>query len=287
MNGDNDISRQGKAVTIHAAMRQGAAEFYDTNTPRDALMAAEEGAEEVDRSDTMTAVMAYLFADTPHPAVVVLRLYLLVRAAQPGLLRTLPVHYVQQLLSMQNGSHEWRVSAIIRGTRIERRPAVRHDVVINQTLAAAHHRWRARPRREIVGASETLAAISLQSLLRCRSDEPLADYAARMDGMKNVLTFFFYDSPQPEHTIARVYAMAKAYYSQFIHDMTVRQLGTIFGVEGATWSERIKQKVTRFLEDRGAAGAMARFQKSPEACQSYARAQRGNNNRRGGVPRCA
>jgi len=81
--------------------------------------------------------------------------------------------------------------------------------------------------------------------------------------------------------------MAKANYSSLIFDMTVRQLGAMFGVKGATWCERIKQKYNRFLADRGAAGVKARFQKSDTACAHYAEAQRGNQNRLGGAARCA
>ncbi|HVT74555.1 MAG TPA: hypothetical protein VHD61_15585 [Lacunisphaera sp.] len=277
MHESEDIAMKGKAVSIRAAIKQGSAEFYDDATPLDALIAAEESDDEQDGDGgAIPAVMTYLFSESPHPANVVLRTYQLAEEIAPYLLRTLPTVELQQLTA--ESAHEWRIKAILRGTAIARRPAWRHDVVINDTLAAAFHKWRAHPHR---AAGQPSHPIKLAALLRVRRGETAAAYRTRIRAMEALLQFFFFDGSEPENTSVRVFCLAKFSYSNLLHDLTVRQLGTIFGVKGATWSERIKQKVNRFLADRGAVGVMARFQKSAEACEAYARSQLGNRNRRG------
>jgi hypothetical protein len=281
-----DITDQGKAVSVHATMRRGEPEMFTSDTPLTALLDREDGGETSDRSSPIADVMGYLFAGTPHPAHVLHRLYLLTAELEPAMLRTLPRLELQILLApamnravgVPSGSHFARVKMILNGTRLERRPADVQDRMIQHTLTVAYHRQRAKSRTP---------AMSLDRFLRVRTGERMADYRARMTAMGAVLRFFFFDGPAPKQTIIRVFALAKSYHSELIHDMSVRQLGALFGVEGATWSERIKNKLNKFLEDRGAAGVMARFQKSPEACEAYARAQQGNRNRRGGEARSA
>jgi hypothetical protein len=288
------INQSGSADPLHEAteigawMRQGEAEFYDTATPLSALLNKDVQATDSSRSDALTEVMAYLFAGTPHPATVMHRLYRLTYETEPTLLRTLPALELRGLLvpvERKGGAltgwneHLWRCAVLLRGTRLERRAAAQHDKIIERILTAAHHRNRAA-----LGRTEDVA---LEDVLKTLPDEELEAYESRMAAIGAVLGFFFLDGAQPELTILRVFAMAKAHHSHLIFDMTVRQLGDVFGVEGATWSERIKQKVNRFLEDRGASGVKARFQKSDEACGTYARAQRGNHNRRSGEPMSA
>lgn len=281
----SDIFSQGKQESVHAAMRRGEPEMFTTSTPLTSLLDREDGPDAPDRSSPIADVMGYLFAGTPHPAHVLHRLYVLTAEVAPDLLRTLPRADLKSLLApatTSNGAltpaHYFRVAVVLRGTRLERRPPLVQDRQIHHTLTVAYHRQRAKTRTP---------AMSLDRFLRVRFGERMADYRVRLGAMGAVLRFFFYDGPDPKQTIIRVFALAKSYHSELIHDMSVRQLGVLFGVEGATWSERIKSKLNRFLEARGAAGVMARFQKSPEACEAYSRAQQGNRNRRGGEARSA
>lgn len=280
-----DNSAWDAAVAVHARTRQGEAEFFTTATPLTALLETEDDPETADRSSPIADVMGYLFAGTPHPAHVLHRLYVLTAEVEPALLRTLARADLQALLAAATNregqttpEHLIRVGMVLRGTRLERRPAKVQDQMIQSTLAVAYHRQRAKTR---------IPAMSLERFLRVRPGERMAEYRQRLTAMGAVLRFFFYDGPEPKQTIIRVFALAKSYHSELIHDMSVRQLGALFGVEGATWSERIKNKLNRFLEARGATGVMSRFQKSPEACAAYSRAQQGNRNRRGGEARSA
>lgn len=262
------------AAEIGAWMRDGEAEFYDARTPRDALLAAESEADlEADRSPAMDGAMAYLFSAGPHPARVMQRLYLLVRELEPELLRTLPTGEVERLVSPLRIAHEWRVAALLRGTRVSRRPVFRHEEVINVTLRAANVRLRSHRR---------LKPVELADLLGERHHEGLAEQEERLAAIVACLRFFFFEGPAPEATTVRVFVIAKAQFPTLILDMGVRQLGALFGVTGAAWSERIKQKFNRFLDARNVQGVKARFQKSDSACEAYAVAQRGNRNRRGG-----
>lgn len=266
------------AQEIGAWMReQGEADFYDARTPLTTLLDREGRDVEQDRSEAQLVVMAYLFAAGPHPANVLAHLYRLAEELDPDLLRLLPSAERRQLVSPLQGAHLGRVTLMLRGTKVAKRPAWRHDVVILETLRAAHQRVRA--------AKGGGAPVFLRALLRPRPGEALADHEARLVAMEGVLRFFFFDGPAPEDTIVRVYAIAKAQYPQHILNMTVRQLGALFGVTGAAWSWRIKQKYNRFLASRGAAGVKARFQKSDAACAKYAAAQQGNRNRAGGLRR--
>lgn len=276
--GSHDITAHATAVTIGAAMRDGAPEFYTTATPATQLMEAEGGEAESDRSLAVRLVMAYLFGATPHPAMVMQRLYLLTREVDESLLATLPFPELARLISPLREGHEYRVAACLRGTRAARRRAAVHERIISHTLAAAYHRH---------GGGQGPVRVEIEDLLRHRENELLADYEARLEAMAAGLRFFYYEGPQAERTILRVYALAKASYPALILHMTVRQLGSLFGVTGAAWSERVKQKFNRFLESRGATGVKAAFQKSDAACEAYARAQLGNHNRRSGLRRTA
>ena len=275
---DEDITATEPCISISAAIRSGVAEFVDPSSPLTVLLAHELRAAPADRGSALAGVMVYLLTDPPHPAAVMQRLYLLARALEPGLVRTLPLGAMQWLVMPSPLAHLRRVSALLAGTRATSRPAVRQDAIIEHTLAVAHQRLRAH---------QHFRAVSLQQLRAARKGESQEDFQARKTCEIAVLRFFFYDGPSPEQTVLRVFVMAKANYSSLIFDMTVRQLGAMFGVKGATWCERIKQKYNRFLADRGAAGVKARFQKSDTACAHYAEAQRGNQNRLGGAARCA
>lgn len=272
-----DITAHMQAVEIGAAARAGGAEFYTTRTPATMLMEAESGEPENGRGLAVRLVMAYLFGESPHPAMVMQRLYLLVREVNQELLATMPFPELARLISPLREGHEYRVAACLRGTRAARRRVATHERIIAHTLAAAHHRH----------VQAAVKALEIEDLLQHRDGELLADYEERMAAMEAGLRFFFFDGPQAERTILRVFALAKANYPTLILNLTVRQLGALFGVTGAAWSERVKQKFNRFLESRGALGVKAAFQKSDAACEAYARAQLGNHNRRAGVRRTA
>lgn len=273
---NRDITANGRAVRFGVALQRGEITAYHTQTPATLLEEEESGGAvnpDTARSLLLRTVMAYLFAHGPHPALVINRLYVLTREVAPQLLRALPAAELCWLLADLDEAHDWRLRACLRGTRVSRRAARRHEVVVQATLSDAHHRH----------VREDLAVtVEMDDVLNLAEHEMVTDYVSRMRLLAAGLEFFFYEGPQPERTVVRVYALAKAQFPALILHMNVRQLGALFGVTGAAWSERIKRKFNHFLDSRGAFGVRAPFQKSASACASFARAQRGNHNRRNG-----
>lgn len=103
----------------------------------------------------------------------------------------------------------------------------------------------------------------------------------RREALARMLDFFFQSGAHPAAVMKNVYALTKILRPELILDMRCEDLAKLFGNTKAAWSWRLKQIFSATLKKAGAKGTSAGFQKSPAASDAYARAQRGNHNRRG------
>lgn len=274
MSRDREDPILKRADEIGAFMlSNGEAEFVDRHSPLSAMLEA-EGAMDVDevRAEALADVMRYLFGAGPHPATVMLRFYLLAERAAPTYCAHLSPLDRVRLTTNTEAAKAWRIGVLLAGTHCQTRKAVAHDRIVRETLFSAAV-WRPTVN---VGEPMGLGHVTEQ-----RRGEHAEAFLDRWHATQAALTFFFMDGPGGKETTIRAFMLAKVNYENLILHMNVRKLGALFGVTGASWSGWIKRKYSRFLEARHAGGAKANFQKSPDACASYARAQRGNRNRRG------
>lgn len=252
---------------------------YDAATPLSALLQAEVPAGE-DRTALLADVLGYVFADGPHPAHVMRRVFILAAAVDPDLLNALDVYERRWLRASDSVAQLKRVAIVIRGTRIAARPPVAHSAVIVSTLAAAAAR---------MASPATAARVELSELVDLRDGEELADYEQRQLRLRALLRFIFYFGPRPEGVTRRVFCLAKwrPMTAALLLDMSLANLGRMFGETRAAWSWRVKRVVNYFLTSQHVRGGKAGFQKSEEACAVYAQVQRRNRNRTGGAARVA
>src|SRR5581483_12076713 len=105
--------------------------------------------------------------------------------------------------------------------------------------------------------------VDLASVLMLH-DETLAEYEQRMEAMRKLLRFAFYEGASPGLVVRRVFCLAKwrQVHSSVLLDKTLQQLGTMFGETRAAWSWRVKHVINRFLEHRRVRGNFGSFQKS-------------------------
>lgn len=249
-------------------------QVYDARTPRD-ILEEQEGEPEPDRGAIFRQAMGSLFLDGPHPSMVMRHAFRMAQEVDASLLRGLPTAELRATCSGEEWAHLSRIDGLLAGTRVQHRSPAMHEKEIQKTLTAAHTRLRAQTFDR--GAS-------LAELLSHQDDETAAEYQARMEGMAAFLRFFFMKGPSPAIVIRRVYCVAKGVTPHHVLNMTLKQLGDLFGEVRATWSWRVKQVVNGFLKHCGGRAVKLPFQKSDEACAKYAQAQVGNRNRRGGGP---
>ena len=208
------------------------------------------------------------------------RVFLLAEECAPELLRELDTVERRWLRGCDSAAHLKRVSLTIRGTRISSRPPLDHSEVIAEALVAAATRMR---------SASTAARVELSDLLDLRAEETLAEFEQRQTRLRSLLRFIFYFGPGPELVTRRVFCLAKwrPMTAALILDMSLANLGMMFGETRAAWSWRVKQVVNRFLATQHVRGGKAGFQKSEQACAVYATVQRHNQNRKGGAARVA
>jgi hypothetical protein len=290
----NDLAVRGKAVPLARFVRDDAggvaAEFTDSNDPAAMLEAKEEreladreSAHADGREDVLELLMSYLFSGDPHPAHVLRRLWLALGELAPHLQAGIQIHEAALLRDPSEIGHAWRVRLLVRGTRFARRLPSAHDAIVRGVLASAYSR---RPGLELVHQ------VPLDTLTRLHAGETVAQFGARQEAMLVLLQFIFVtapprgscETPRPEAVLRQVFLIGKALTPHLILHMSLQNLGDMFGQQRATWSSRGKRRLTAFLAARGAKGCHASYQKSAEACATYAVAQRGNRNRIG-LPR--
>lgn len=252
----------------------------DHATPLAALLRREaaEG-EGMDWVEMFGSFLRYCFAESPHPAHVMRRVFTLAFELEPKLLGDLDAGMLGIVRGTYGLAHDKRIELTIAGTRVQRRSATEHGAVISAMLQQAAARRHVK-----LQYGFPVRGIELRELLDIAEWEPLTDYARRMDALKELVSFAYYEGPRPGVVVRRVFSMAKWRQadSAVLLDMTLQQLGQMFGETRAAWSWRVKQVINRFLEFKHVHGRQASFQKSVTACETYAEAARGNQNRRGG-----
>lgn len=117
----------------------------------------------------------------------------------------------------------------------------------------------------------------LDELLRTEAGEE--EEQREMLGL--VLDYFFADGRHPGSVLRRVYAVARAIRPRLIGHMNGTELALMFGETRAAQAWRVKKIFSGYLQERGAKGFKATFQKSESSTPKYAAAARGNQNRRG------
>jgi hypothetical protein len=247
-------------------------QVYDTRTPLDVLCDQEDEVEP-DRRDVFCQAMGALFIDGPHPANVMRHAYRMAQAVDARLLRGMPAALVRAMIGTDDWARMERIAELLVGTRVSGRMPAMHDREIQLTMRAAHARLRAGPEG---------SGSSLEEMLALQPEEKVTEYRSRMQGIAGFLRFFFLTGPAPAKVVRRIYCVAKGVTPHHVLNMTLEQLGAIFGEVRATWSWRVKRVMNRFLKLCGARAIKLSFQKSDEACAKYAAAQLGNRNRRGG-----
>jgi len=121
-------------------------------------------------------------------------------------------------------------------------------------------------------------ATPLTALLGKEEGENVEDDRHEVIGA--MLDFFCADGVHPGWVLRRVFAVLKAVRPQLLGDMSLEEMGNLFGETRAAQSWRIKKMFTDYQRGKGAKSFKAAFQKSEAAVGSYSRAQKGNTNRR-------
>lgn len=117
------------------------------------------------------------------------------------------------------------------------------------------------------------------------AQEDTADVQSeRLETLRALNRFYVADGPHPGSVLRRVFAVLKAVSPELIVNMTLAEMGQMFGETKAAQSWRVKKIFTNYQRERGIKGFKAAFQKSEKARSAYSRAQQGNTNRAGKKP---
>ena len=150
------------------------------------------------------------------------------------------------------------------------------EMSIEDVLAHAHRKhghdgiYERTPADDMIEAEEGIAP-----------DE----WEVRVEAFRQVLRFIFAEGPHPGKTTRRVYCLAKAFDPALILDMSVRDLGKLFGESHGAWSWRVKQVVNEFVEKKTGQKIHLSYSKKEGSSAAYSAAQKGNTNRRTGERR--
>ena len=96
-----------------------------------------------------------------------------------------------------------------------------------------------------------------------------------------MMGYFFSEGPHPGTVMRRVFAFAKALCPDLMLNMSLHEVGLMFGETKAAAGWRIKQLINRPAQASGVHGHTLPWQKSASTVAKYASAARGNTNRRG------
>ena len=149
--------------------------------------------------------------------------------------------------------------------------AAKHDRRINETLAQRFS--KAGYRSEAVDSATPLSAL----LAKEECEEVQTE---RSEVIAEMLAFFCADGVHPGWVMRRVFAVLKAIKPQLLGDMSLEEMGNLFGETKAAQSWRIKKMFSDYQRGKGAKSFKAAFQKSEAARSAYSVAQQGNTNRR-------
>ena len=124
---------------------------------------------------------------------------------------------------------------------------------------------------------------------------PLSELLASEDGDEEetrlraeiivaLIDFVLQRGAHPAHALKNFYAVVHAIRPDALPHWTCQDFADLWGETKAAHSWRVKQLFGR-LTARGARPIKARFQKPASATPNYSAAQKGNRNRRHGLPR--
>jgi len=150
-----------------------------------------------------------------------------------------------------------------------------NEARMNRALAVAY-------RRDGRSAGETQAPTTLGELVEgCAESDGDEVARVRSETVVRMLHFLFQDGPHPGSVTRLVYLLAQRLSPGLILRMNGSELADMLGETRAAWSARNKRIFTGYMEARGSRAARGLNQKSTTVCEKYARAQLGNQNRRG------
>jgi hypothetical protein len=154
-----------------------------------------------------------------------------------------------------------------------------HEQRINSLLAR-----KAAERGSQAEAVTTYTPLS--ALLRSEDgDDDEQAAAARSEVLGMMIDFTLQNGPHPASVLKNFYALVHALRPSAMPNWTCQNYADLFGETKAAHSWRVKQLMERFVVARGARPIRARFQKAASATKNYSKAQKGNRNRRHGLPR--
>ncbi len=126
----------------------------------------------------------------------------------------------------------------------------------------------------------------LSALLESEEDSTI-EAAMRGEILGGFIDFVLQDGPHPADCMKNFYAVVHALRPKAMkgRKWTCADFGMLFGESKAAHSWRVKQLFSVRMEAKGLKAVQAPFQKSAESIPKYAAAQKGNSNRRHGLPR--
>lgn len=122
------------------------------------------------------------------------------------------------------------------------------------------------------------------SALLASEDGDAEETQLRAEIVGALIDFILQRGPHPAHALKNFYAVVHAIRPEALPHWTCQDFADLWGETKAAHSWRVKQLFGR-LAARGARPIKARFQKSAAATPNYSAAQKGNRNRRHGLPR--
>jgi hypothetical protein len=114
------------------------------------------------------------------------------------------------------------------------------------------------------------------------AEDRAREMAIRAEAFRELLEFIFKEGPHPGNACRRLYVLAKAFAPEKILNLSMRDLGKLFGESHGTWQWRIKAVVHEYVRARTGESVDLGWQKSAASSAKYAAAQKGNHNRRNG-----
>lgn len=151
-------------------------------------------------------------------------------------------------------------------------PVEVHEARINGVLAKCYRKEVARGREPIYHATP------LDDLLR--AEEGDEDEREKMLGQ--VLDYLYGDGAHPGAVLRRVYGLAKAVRPHLIMNMSLHEMGLMFGETRAAACARILRIFNGYLKKSDGHEITLPWQKSAEAKAKFSAKQKGNSNRRHG-----
>jgi hypothetical protein len=103
---------------------------------------------------------------------------------------------------------------------------------------------------------------------------------AQMEAVNRFIDFAFQDGPEPAQVMRNFFAIVHGVRPQALYSMSCDEIGLLLGRTAAAHSWRVQRIFSRMLQDSGAGGFKAAFQKTESARRAYSVAQKNNQNRK-------